>query len=446
MNKILSDTIIPRLPLNSVEEVESLLKNVCNDIQKDSTIIRLTTDYGGDASLIDDIQRQLDTATKLQFETYKKLNIDLLANTARELDDALQTSLNRMSEAVDRILIELRSSNCQPAALSHYSDALNSVYFAEKSSLESLIRSIMVGKRGTDIKSQIDVLVAKLFDSCKVLSDEVKSAYEVARDSSIREAVRRCADEISTRSEILLTGEIDIMSETDFWTEFDKLFQICVSSEKMLLDEWGCSQEECSQFENQVEGEIVRVRKNLLLVREKLNKIRATSRQEADVNEKRGKKRMHDDSSDDCLKRRRTVKLESVDVLHDPIDVPTRSERKKRQSLSSKSENVNEESTQSSLPSLNSFDSVAEQKRKAKEWFARVNSTAESKPSASVSCLNAVSPPELTPIEAAKIAAQQRIQSKVQSRVNELAHEVPEDGKKISIGNKRGRKSTGKKN
>jgi hypothetical protein len=272
MNKILSETIPPRLPLNSVEEVESLLKSVCHEIQKDSTIIRICSEYGADETLMEDLQRQLDTATMLQFENFKKLNSELLSTTNRDLDAATQSSLSRMTAAVDRTLAELHS-NPLPTPLSHCTKSLDSIFFDEKARLEESIRAILGPKLGTNVKSQTESAVATLFELCQKLSRNVKSAHTTARQSSIREAVHRCVDEIDARSESLLDDQSDLMSEDELLGLLDGLVRECLSGERALVTGWGCSEEEYEElFVKPVEAGVSRIRKTLLLLHGKLSK------------------------------------------------------------------------------------------------------------------------------------------------------------------------------
>ena len=119
MNELLSKTIPRCLPVNSVEEVECLLKEACEEIQKDSTIIRICSDYGADESTWDDVRRQMDTATLLQFEHFKKLNLELLEEVNRELEKCVEASLGRISSSVERVLENLRvRSSSSPVLLS----------------------------------------------------------------------------------------------------------------------------------------------------------------------------------------------------------------------------------------------------------------------------------------------------------------------------------------
>jgi hypothetical protein len=275
MNKVLSETIPPHLPLNSVEEVESLLKSVCSEIQKDSTIIRICSEYGADDALMEDLQRQLDTATMLQFENFKKLNSDLLSTTTRDMDAAIQSSLHRMTVAVNQTLTELQS-NPAPRPLSHCTKSLDSIFFDEKARLEESVRLILGSKRGLSVKTQMESAVATLFELCQKLSRDVKSAHTAARQSSIREAVHRCVDEISARSESLLDDQSDnLMSEDELIGLFDGLVRACLSGERAVVTGWGCSEEEYEElFVKPVEEGVCRVRKNLLLLHGKLWKLK----------------------------------------------------------------------------------------------------------------------------------------------------------------------------
>ena len=424
MNKVLSETIPPRLPLKSVEEVESLLKSVCHEIQKDSTIIRICSEYGADETLMEDLQRQLDTATMLQFEKFKKLNSELLATTTQDLDAALRASVNRMTAAVDQTLAKLRSDP-DPTPLSRCTKSLDSIFFDEKARLEESIRAILGQQSGLDVKPHIESAVDTLFELCQKLSQDVKSAHMAARQSSIREAVNRCVDEISARSESFLDDQSDLMSEDELLDLLDRLVRECQSQERALVSGWGCSEEEYEELlVKPVDSGVSRVRKNLLLIHGQLSKLKGKSTLKPINSEpeeaRQSEKRPLDSPEVSSLKRRRTT-----------LRVPTHSPSSNASCFEVK-QDFPDTRSQTMMQAQSIFtvtDSAAEQKRKAKEWSNRLNSRLSSTTSSTISSHNSSTdemkqeqpPAPLTPVEAAKLAEQEKIKAQIRHRVEKLS-------------------------
>jgi hypothetical protein len=284
----------------------------------------------------------------------------------------------------------------------------------------------------------------------------VKAAHVTARRSSLDDAVRRCVDEISARSQSLLDSEDShLLSEAELMLQLDDLTRECESGEMSLVEGWGCSEEEYAElFTKQLDAGLSSIRRNLLLVHSKLVKMHERSKPiEAVAPEQpaQREKRPLDSADSSSLKRRRTVKVESEPVSrHTPARLSSKKRRQEAQddeteddgmAISDTSAEALEPTT--SAVSSESRSSVAEQKRKAKEWSERFNSHRRSSVSGSgalspdraadsTAAPPLPSPPPLNPLEAAKLAAQERIKSKVQSRVNQLAQSVDLDGSEAS--------------
>jgi hypothetical protein len=479
MNSALAEAVVPLLPLSSVSEVEELLKRVCGDVQKGSTIIGICSEYGAEEALMEDLQRQLDTATMLQFETFKKMNSELLASATLELDSAIQASVGRISEAVDRTLSELRS-HPRPAPLSLHTKTLDAIFFSEKASLEESVRSALGKRRGLDVASRIESAVAVLFELCQKLSRDVKAAHATARRSSLQDAARRCLDEISARSQSLLDSEEShLLSEAELIGQLENLVRECESGELSLLEGWGCSEEEITElFVRQVDNGLAPIRRNLLLVHGKLVNIHEKNKPKsappppppvflaplvsATAPPHENRPLVSTESS--SLKRRRTVKLESDRSSSSPSSsprptpAPRFSSKKRRHEPSDHEEDDDDmvqsdnstEAFESSVSLPPSTSSLSEQKRKAKEWSEKFNprrastGTSRAHSTAELKTLNEETPaPPLNPLEAAKLAAQERIKSKVQSRVSQLAHSTDNDEVRASTSSSGRRSSVG---
>ena len=269
--------------MSSADDLEQALVAVCSSIEQQSSLRRVQEDYGVSDDAMKDLQRQLNTFTELQFESYRRGNSEMLTNVSAVVDAAVAQSIHAIREDVEVALQDLkrRQQQCGEAvSLAPYSKNLDKKFFAEKKVLSAAIstelRKTMHGSlAGVDIEALTTAAGKRLEEACVEMSEVLKEQHEVVARASVEGVAKGCVEIVSTQAMELLE-HTSVITETSLRQQFAALIQEAVEAGAERLRGWGLPDDELScELDVKVQEQCKSVLQTLLISHRKVTAMQA---------------------------------------------------------------------------------------------------------------------------------------------------------------------------
>jgi hypothetical protein len=241
----LAANITPLLPITNEPELEHQMRAVCESIEQQSSLATALEDYNIEEEVMNDYQRQLNTFTELQFESYRRENTEIKAKLSAIIETAMEKSIQNIRKEVDTALLGIKAD--KPTGIRPYSKALDKKYFTEKDAMskaiETAIKKLLHGSiRSVNVGEFIADAVKRLEAACVEMSGLLTAKHSAVATSSMTALAKQCAaavnDEAMSYFEAQAASPEGICSEHTLRQGFADIVKKAASVGKTRVRAW----------------------------------------------------------------------------------------------------------------------------------------------------------------------------------------------------------------
>lgn len=242
----LASDITPLLPIEDESDLEREMRVVCESIEQQSSLATALVDYGIEEAVMNDYQRQLNSFTELQFESYRRENADIKSKLAIVVNQAVEKSIKNIRAVVDSTLLGIhpdRATNITP-----FSKALDRKYFTERDIMSKAIENASKPLlRGSTHKEKVSALIAgaiqRLEGACVDMSSLLTSKHTEVATASMLVVARDSARDVNSQAmeyfEMQCSSTDRLCSEATLRNQFQHIVNDVGTVGAGRLEGWG---------------------------------------------------------------------------------------------------------------------------------------------------------------------------------------------------------------